>query len=151
MKNVFYGHFVLSLTFVPIRSLISTESHDGNFLSFYSRYFCETLLDYQDPCPVKEQLRAKILHRLTKEGSTADEPANIALSDYSSLSSAEMTSESEEEEEEDAEDEAEVADKGPDDNDAHAAAVAAGQVRSAGQYSSMKYKNWFDFLSSFFS
>ena len=51
------------------------------------RYFCETLLDFQDPCPVKEQLRNKVVSRLVKEGSTADEPANIALSDYSSLSS----------------------------------------------------------------
>jgi hypothetical protein len=36
---------------------------------------------------VKEQLRNKIVSRLVKEGSNADEPANIALSDYSSLSS----------------------------------------------------------------
>ena len=49
------------------------------------RYFCETLLDFYDPCPVKEELRLKIVGRLIKEGSNADEPANIALSDYSSL------------------------------------------------------------------
>ena len=54
---------------------------------FYSRYFCETMLDFQDPCPVKDALRMKIITRLLKEGSNADEPANIALSDYSSLSS----------------------------------------------------------------
>ncbi len=69
----------------------------GNFcksilgISSVHRYFCETLLDYEDPCPSKEQLRSKILSRLTKEGSTADEPANIALSDYSSLSSADLS------------------------------------------------------------
>ena len=51
----------------------------------FSRYFCETLLDFYDPCPVKEELRLKIVGRLIKEGSNADEPANIALSDYSSL------------------------------------------------------------------
>ena len=50
-------------------------------------YFCETLLDFHDPCVNKEQLRNKIVSRLLKEGSNADEPANIALSDYSSLSS----------------------------------------------------------------
>ena len=44
-------------------------------------------MDFQDPCPVKEQLRTKIIGRLLKEGSNAEEPANIALSDYSSLSS----------------------------------------------------------------
>ena len=55
--------------------------------ALFSRYFCETLLDFHDPCPVKEQLRNKIVGRLLKEGSNADEPANIALSDYSSLSS----------------------------------------------------------------
>ena len=43
--------------------------------------------DFQDPCPVNEQLRAKIVTRLLKEGSSANDPANIALSDYSSLSS----------------------------------------------------------------
>ena len=57
------------------------------WLLSFSRYFCETLLDFHDPCPVKEQLRNKIVSRLLKEGSNADEPANIALSDYSSLSS----------------------------------------------------------------
>ena len=50
-------------------------------------YFCETLLDFYDPSPPKEQLRSKILSRLLCEESSAVEPANIALSDYSSLSS----------------------------------------------------------------
>ena len=54
---------------------------------FYFRYFCETLLDFYDPCPVKEELRNKIVSRLLREGSSADEPSNIAMSDYSSLSS----------------------------------------------------------------
>ena len=45
------------------------------------------MLDFQDPCPVKDALRMKIITRLLKEGSNADEPANIAPSDYSSLSS----------------------------------------------------------------
>lgn len=34
----------------------------------------------------------KIISRLIKEGSTADEPSNIALTDYSSLSSADLSS-----------------------------------------------------------
>ena len=50
---------------------------------FLFRYFCETLQDYYDPCPVNEQLRAKVLTRLIKEGSNANDPSNIALSDYS--------------------------------------------------------------------
>ncbi len=41
---------------------------------------------------MKEQLRDKIHIRLKQEGSSADEPSNIALSDYSSLSSADMSS-----------------------------------------------------------
>ena len=53
------------------------------FYNLHHRYFCETLQDYQDPCPVNEQLRAKIVGRLIKEGSNANDPANIALSDYS--------------------------------------------------------------------
>jgi hypothetical protein len=44
-------------------------------------------LDFCDPCPVKEELRNKIVSRLLREGSSADEPSNIAMSDYSSLSS----------------------------------------------------------------
>ena len=32
-----------------------------------------------------------MVFRLTREGSTADEPSNIALTDYSSLSSAELS------------------------------------------------------------
>ena len=62
-------------------------SLDGDFhddIKFIiCRYFCETLQDYYDPCPVNEQLRAKVLTRLIKEGSNANDPSNIALSDYS--------------------------------------------------------------------
>ena len=50
------------------------------------------MLDFYDPCPVKEELRNKIVTRLLREGSNADEPSNIALSDYSSLSSGCETS-----------------------------------------------------------
>ncbi|XP_046625270.1 cytosolic carboxypeptidase 2 [Neodiprion virginianus] len=46
--------------------------------------FCETLLDFSDEDPTKERLRNKILARLMKEGSSADEPTNINLTDYSS-------------------------------------------------------------------
>ncbi|XP_041973376.1 cytosolic carboxypeptidase Nna1-like [Aricia agestis] len=48
------------------------------------RTFCETLLDFYDEDPNKERLRNKIVTRLLKEGSNADEPTNIDLSDYSS-------------------------------------------------------------------
>ncbi|KAF9824206.1 hypothetical protein SFRURICE_019886 [Spodoptera frugiperda] len=48
------------------------------------RTFCETLLDFCDEDPSKERLRTKIVTRLLKEGSNADEPTNIDLSDYSS-------------------------------------------------------------------
>ena len=48
-------------------------------------FICETLQDYYDPCPVNEQLRAKVLTRLIKEGSNANDPTIIALSDYSRL------------------------------------------------------------------
>ncbi|KAJ8930142.1 hypothetical protein NQ314_017087 [Rhamnusium bicolor] len=48
------------------------------------RSFCQTLLDFYDDDPRKEKLRNKIIERLTKEGSNADEPTNIRLSDYSS-------------------------------------------------------------------
>ncbi|XP_075213726.1 nna1 carboxypeptidase [Lycorma delicatula] len=48
------------------------------------RAFCETLLDFCDENPAKERLRMKIITRLVKEGSNADEPTNIILSDYSS-------------------------------------------------------------------
>ena len=65
--------------------LISIVAKKIDKFLFFSRYFCETLLDFYDPCPVKEELRLKIVGRLIKEGSNADEPANIALSDYSSL------------------------------------------------------------------
>ncbi|XP_014485623.1 PREDICTED: cytosolic carboxypeptidase 2 [Dinoponera quadriceps] len=55
--------------------------------------FCETLLDFSDQDPTKvtsnpfsrqERLRNKIIARLTKEGSNAEEPTNIDLTDYSS-------------------------------------------------------------------
>ncbi|XP_060530938.1 cytosolic carboxypeptidase Nna1-like isoform X2 [Cylas formicarius] len=46
--------------------------------------FCQTLLDFYDEDPKKEKLRTKIVDRLAKEGSNADEPTNIPLSDYSS-------------------------------------------------------------------
>ncbi|BES99313.1 Zinc carboxypeptidase [Nesidiocoris tenuis] len=48
------------------------------------RSFCETLLDYVDDTPAKLRLRSKIVLKLLREGSSADEPANIELSDYSS-------------------------------------------------------------------
>ncbi|KAG8238549.1 hypothetical protein J437_LFUL018451 [Ladona fulva] len=53
-------------------------------LEAMGRHFCDTLLDYCDEDPGKEQLRNKIVTRLLEEGSNADEPINIALSDYSS-------------------------------------------------------------------
>ncbi|KAG5322826.1 NNAD carboxypeptidase, partial [Pseudoatta argentina] len=46
--------------------------------------FCETLLDFSDQDPMKERLRNKIIARLAKEGSNAEEPINIDLTDYSS-------------------------------------------------------------------
>ncbi|KAL3266619.1 hypothetical protein HHI36_010783 [Cryptolaemus montrouzieri] len=46
--------------------------------------FCQTLLDFYDEEPRKEQLRVKILNRLNEGGSCAEEPTNIQLSDYSS-------------------------------------------------------------------
>ncbi|XP_018365065.1 PREDICTED: cytosolic carboxypeptidase 2 [Trachymyrmex cornetzi] len=46
--------------------------------------FCETLLDFSDQDPMKERLRNKIIARLAKEGSNAEEPTNIDLTDYSS-------------------------------------------------------------------
>ena len=53
------------------------------------RYFCETLLDFNDPSPPKEQLRYKILLGLLRQKSSATEPNNILMADYSSLSSGE--------------------------------------------------------------
>ena len=53
------------------------------------RYFCETLLDFNDPSPPKEQLRYKILLRLLREKSSATDPTNVILSEYSSISSSE--------------------------------------------------------------
>ncbi|XP_068979305.1 cytosolic carboxypeptidase 2-like [Bombus flavifrons] len=48
------------------------------------KVFCETLLDFFDPDPIKEKLRNKIITRLMKGGSNAEEPTNIDLTDYSS-------------------------------------------------------------------
>ncbi|XP_072756013.1 cytosolic carboxypeptidase 3 isoform X2 [Anoplolepis gracilipes] len=50
----------------------------------FGKAFCETLLDFSDQDPMKEKLRNKIIARLTKEGSSAEEPTNIDLTDYSS-------------------------------------------------------------------
>ncbi|XP_055617456.1 cytosolic carboxypeptidase Nna1 isoform X2 [Toxorhynchites rutilus septentrionalis] len=61
------------------------------------RAYCETLMDYYDDNPIKEKLRMKILTRLSKEGSSAEEPLNIPLSDYSSDEGDTSTSSSEDE------------------------------------------------------
>ncbi|XP_046395791.1 cytosolic carboxypeptidase 2-like [Ischnura elegans] len=53
-------------------------------LEAMGRHFCDTLLDFCDEDPSKERLRNKIVTRLLEEGSNADEPTNIILSDYSS-------------------------------------------------------------------
>ena len=72
-----------------------THFTTGDYQSL-GRYFCETLFDFCDPDPPKEQLRHKMLQKLIKEESNAVEPVNIAITDYSSLSSSGV-SESEEE------------------------------------------------------
>ncbi|KAM7348746.1 nna1 carboxypeptidase isoform 7-T7 [Cochliomyia hominivorax] len=59
------------------------------------RGFCETLLDYCDENPNKECLRLKIIERLLKEGSSAEEPINIPLSDYSSDEGSSSSSDNE--------------------------------------------------------
>ncbi|XP_065158506.1 cytosolic carboxypeptidase Nna1 [Atheta coriaria] len=61
------------------------ETH-FNTLDFelMGKTFCQTLLDFYDEDPRKEKLRVKIMSRLMHEGSNADEPANIDISDYSS-------------------------------------------------------------------
>ncbi|XP_073832571.1 nna1 carboxypeptidase isoform X14 [Musca autumnalis] len=70
------------------------------------RAFCETLLDYCDDNPNKyyqiliflrqqESLRLKIIERLLKEGSSAEEPINIPLSDYSSDEGSSSSSDNE--------------------------------------------------------
>lgn len=64
------------------------------------RHFCETLLDYSDPNAIKESLRDRILQKLMDEGSTADEPKNVQLSDYSSLSNSETDGEGDDESDE---------------------------------------------------
>lgn len=56
----------------------TTQDYEG-----LGRAFCETLLDFCDENPNKERLRNKIINRLLQEGSSADEPTNIDLSDYS--------------------------------------------------------------------
>ncbi|XP_035773606.1 uncharacterized protein LOC118456694 isoform X3 [Anopheles albimanus] len=61
------------------------------------RAYCETLMDYYDDNPIKEKLRMKILTRLSKEGSSAEEPLNIPLSDYSSDEGDTTSSSSEDE------------------------------------------------------
>ncbi|KAK4886667.1 hypothetical protein RN001_002938 [Aquatica leii] len=48
------------------------------------RSFCQTLLDFYDDDPRKKRLRNKIIDRLLAEGSSANDPTNIPLSDYSS-------------------------------------------------------------------
>ncbi|XP_039961187.1 uncharacterized protein LOC120775195 isoform X4 [Bactrocera tryoni] len=60
-----------------------THFHTADY-EHMGKAFCETLLDYGDDTPNKERLRLKIIERLLKEGSNADEPLNIPLSDYSS-------------------------------------------------------------------
>ena len=64
-----------------------THFTTGDYQSL-GRYFCETLHDLYDPDPPLDQLRCTILQRLVKEESNANDPVNIALSDYSSLSSS---------------------------------------------------------------
>ncbi|XP_076028748.1 uncharacterized protein LOC143017765 isoform X1 [Oratosquilla oratoria] len=59
-----------------------------NILDFLTmgRQFCETLLEYFDPEPGKEKLRNKLLSRLIKKGSSADEPAAVDMSETNSSS-----------------------------------------------------------------
>ena len=64
-----------------------THFTTGDYQSL-GRYFCETLHDLYDPDPPMDGIRCTILQRLVKEESNANEPVNIALSDYSSLSSS---------------------------------------------------------------
>ena len=63
-----------------------THFTTGDYQSL-GRYSCETLHDLYDPDPPMDNLRCTILQRLVKE-SNANDPVNIALSDYSSLSSS---------------------------------------------------------------
>ncbi|VVC33000.1 Peptidase M14, carboxypeptidase A [Cinara cedri] len=46
--------------------------------------FCETLLDYYNENPRNERMKLKICSRLMDQGSTAEQPKNIEISDYSS-------------------------------------------------------------------
>ena len=70
--------------------LITQVSQPANYNRTRNYRHNRTIL--QDPCPLKDAIRLKILTRLTKEGSSAGEPANIPMTDYSSLSSAGLTS-----------------------------------------------------------
>ncbi|XP_067638596.1 cytosolic carboxypeptidase Nna1 isoform X9 [Eurosta solidaginis] len=71
-----------------------THFHTADY-EHMGRAFCETLLDYGDDTPNKERLRLKIIERLLKEGSNAEEPLNIQLSDYSSDEGGVSSSENE--------------------------------------------------------
>lgn len=68
-----------SLLGTRTESHFSTQDYEQT-----GKAFCQTLLDFYDDGPFKERLRTKIHTRLLKEGSKADEPTNIKLSDYSS-------------------------------------------------------------------
>ncbi|XP_027852255.2 cytosolic carboxypeptidase Nna1-like [Aphis gossypii] len=46
--------------------------------------FCETLLDYYNEDPRNEKMKLKICSRLMEQGSNAEQPKNIDISDYSS-------------------------------------------------------------------
>ncbi|XP_026818246.1 cytosolic carboxypeptidase Nna1-like isoform X3 [Rhopalosiphum maidis] len=46
--------------------------------------FCETLLDYYNEDPRNERMKLKICSRLMEQGSNAEQPKNIDISDYSS-------------------------------------------------------------------
>ncbi|XP_068230419.1 cytosolic carboxypeptidase 2-like isoform X1 [Palaemon carinicauda] len=62
-----------------------THYNIHDFLSM-GRQFCETLVEYFDPQPIKEKLRNKLWSRLIKKGSNADEPASIDFSETNSSS-----------------------------------------------------------------
>lgn len=68
-----------SLLGTRAESHFSTQDYEQT-----GKAFCQTLLDFYDDGVFKERLRMKIHSRLLKEGSRADEPTNIKLSDYSS-------------------------------------------------------------------
>ncbi|KAK7077233.1 Cytosolic carboxypeptidase 2 [Halocaridina rubra] len=62
-----------------------THYNIHDFISM-GRQFCETLVEYFDPQPIKEKLRNKLWSRLIKKGSSADEPASIDFSETNSSS-----------------------------------------------------------------